>query len=136
MNMNTAFAEVTKAIVNTSATKIEPPKAVLTGRTVHIGRLYLTDSLPKVLKFKKVEKLFWENDIQGVNNLIHSLINKRDDVRKDSVYALNSVIRLSLAGISIPTNCHRISILDILSIHEYDVFIAFDEDGDLVRAEL
>ena len=86
-------------------------------------------SLPH-LAYGEVEKLYWQNDIDQVNNLIDIAMARDDIVPRTYRFAKDSFV-LRDFGIKIPKSPENI---DITSVRTHDVVFAIDEEGDLVRA--
>ena len=116
-----------------AASKIDGAKIVLTGASVYVSNIYITYKFPP-LNFSKIEKLYWQNDIDGVNNLINAYMNATDCKKSCIHFAKNSVFLRYNLGVNIPNN--TMEIIDVCNINHYDVFFGIDDEGDLVRAEV
>ena len=115
-----------------AATKIDGVTVILGGKTTSISQIYFTDNLPP-LQFSKIEKLYWQNDIDGVNNLIEQLLNATD-VKRLCIHFSKRTWKLRDIGITAFGKPSEV--IDVCNIRPYDVFFAIDSDGDLVRAEV
>ena len=62
-----------------AATKIDGIRVILWGKDATISQIYFTDNLPP-LRYSSIEKLYWQNDIDGVNNLIDTLITAHTEI--------------------------------------------------------
>lgn len=113
-------------------TLIYGPPVTLGCGCPHCAQMYFCHKLPR-LRFSEVEKLYWQNDIDGVNHLISKYM-EADDVKPSLIHFAENSKWLRADGLKIPFDGYEA--IDLLSIGEGDVFFALDEEGDLVRAEV
>lgn len=113
-------------------TLIYGPSIMLSSEWPHCAQMYFCHKLPH-LAFSKVEKLYWQNDIDGVNRLISKYMEAKD-VKSSLIHFAENAKWLRADGLNIPFDGYEV--IDLLSIDKGDIFFALDEDGDLVRAEV
>lgn len=113
-------------------TLIYGPSVTIGCGWVHCAQMYFCHKLPR-LRFSEVQKLYWQNDIDGVNRLISEYM-EADDCKPGLVHFAENAKWLRADGLNIPFDGYEV--IDLLSIDKGDVFFALDEDGDLVRAEV
>lgn len=113
-------------------TLIYGPSVTIGCGWTHCAQMYFCHKLPR-LRFSEVQKLYWQNDIDGVNNLISEYM-EADDCKPSLVHFAENAKWLRADGLKIPFDGYEV--IDLLSIGEGDVFFALDDEGDLVRAEV
>lgn len=115
-----------------AATKIDGNRVILWGKDTTISQIYFTDNLPP-LRYSKIEKLYWQNDIDGVNNLIERCLTATD-IKRLCIHFSKRTGKLREIGVAAFGKPSEL--IDVCNIKQYDVFFAIDSDGDLVRAEV
>lgn len=98
----------------------------------HQPQMYFCHKVPP-LGYKKVEKLYWQNDVDGVNRLIEEHVNA-SDIRHLWIHFCKNSGSLREIGIHIPYA--EPEVVDVTTVAEGSVFFGLDDEGDLVRAEL
>lgn len=114
------------------STLIDGPTVIIGNGFAHSAHMYFCYKLPR-LAFSKVEKIYWQNDVDGVNRLISEYMGA-GDIKPNLIHFAENAKYLSERGLHIPFDGYEM--FDLLNIGEHDVFFALDEDGDLVRAEV
>ena len=98
----------------------------------HQPQIYFCHKIPP-LGYKKVEKFYWQNDVDGINRLIEEHVNA-SDIRRLWIHFCKNSGSLREIGIHIPY--FEPEVIDVTTVAEGSVFFGLDDEGDLVRAEL
>ena len=119
----------------TDATHFARPAIMLSSRFPRCCRLYVCGQLPP-LAFSSVEKCYWQNDIDGINQLIEGLAN--EDTKVSRILFHKDSWVLDKYGIYTFQYKYRCDYGEIAlsQITEGDIFIGVDKEGDLVYAKL
>ena len=118
----------------TDATQFEKPPIVLSSRFPKLCRLYVCGKLPP-MAFSSIEKCYWQNDIDGINQLIDKLVNESTKISRIKFHKDSWV--LEEYGISIGRCLYRnYGEITLSEIMQGDLFVGVDEEGDLVYAKL
>ena len=104
---------------------------IVIGNGAHLGQTVFCGELPP-LNYSKVEKLYWQNDVDGCNALIDRMMSSTD-IRPKTIHFSKDSFLLRDVGI-VPRK--KPEVIDITSVKKYDVFFGIDTEGDLVRAEV
>ena len=122
----------------TDATKFDEPPIVLTSRFPELHKLYVCGQLPP-MSFSSVEKCYWQNDIDGVNNLIDRLANKGEKIPRIKISPDAWILRrygVNASDRYMHSDAVEHGDVTFREVRKYDIFIGVDEEGDLVYAEL
>lgn len=119
----------------TDATRFDKPTIVLTSGFPKLCRLYVCGQLPP-MAFSSIEKCYWQNDVDGLNQLIEKLANEGTKISRIKFHKDSWV--LEKYGISTGKYLYHSEYGEITlsQITKGDIFIGVDEEGDLVYAKL